>query len=131
MDAVSLLEEARAAGLEVRTEGDQLVVRGPKRLATLALRVLDHKPAILAILEDVGEPIAWRMAAMRPQVPPSGPIPYLVAVAGLPARDTPGTCLSCGDAISPPRRYRCGPCVTAVERVLAEIREGTSDAGNL
>jgi hypothetical protein len=125
MDAVNLLQEARAAGLEVRAEGDQLVVRGPKRLATLALRVLDHKPTILSILADVDEQVAWRMAAMRPQVPLSGPIPYLVAVAGLPARDAPGTCMSCGDEIGPPRRYRCGPCVTAVERVLAEVREGT------
>jgi len=51
MDGVALLTEAYASGLQVRTEGERLIVRGPKRLAALAQQLLSHKAAILEILE--------------------------------------------------------------------------------
>ncbi len=44
MVAVSLLQEAEAAGLTVRVDGDRLVVRGPKSAGAIAERLLDHKP---------------------------------------------------------------------------------------
>ena len=50
MDALALLAEAEAAGLEVRREGERLVVRGPKSAAALAERILDAKSDLLAIL---------------------------------------------------------------------------------
>ncbi len=68
--------------------------------------------------------VAWRVAAMRSQIPPRGPIPFLVA---LPDADTlflPGHCGSCGDALEAGRRYRCAPCQEAAWRALNEIREG-------
>lgn len=38
MDGLTLLAEARAAGLEVRAEGDRLVIRGPRKAEALAKR---------------------------------------------------------------------------------------------
>ena len=50
MEAVSLLEQAKAAGLTVRAEGDLLAVRGPRRLEPLALELLNRKSEILPLL---------------------------------------------------------------------------------
>ncbi len=50
MGGVALLDEARAAGLTVRADGDRLVVRGPRRCAALARSILDHKPDVMALL---------------------------------------------------------------------------------
>ena len=118
MDALTLVREARRAGLEVRTAGTQLVVRGPRRLESVAMALLDHKPAVLRALVEEDE-IAWRASAMRPHVPVTGAIPLLLARPG--GRFTPGTCCSCGDPLARVDRYRCGPCVDAVVRVLGEL----------
>ncbi len=40
MGAVSLLQEAEAAGLSVRVDGDRLVVRGPKSAGGAAFSCL-------------------------------------------------------------------------------------------
>ncbi len=50
MVAVSLLQEAEAAGLAVRVDGDRLVVRGPKSAGAIAERLLDHKAEVLKVL---------------------------------------------------------------------------------
>ncbi len=50
MGAVSLLQEAEAAGLSVRVDGDRLVVRGPKSADAIAERLLDHKAEVLKVL---------------------------------------------------------------------------------
>lgn len=50
MDAVALLAEARAAGLEVRAEGDRLIIRGPRRAEAVARRLLDAKPVLMPVL---------------------------------------------------------------------------------
>ncbi len=50
MVAVSLLQEAEAAGLTVRVDGDRLVVRGPKSAGAIAERLLDHKAEVLKVL---------------------------------------------------------------------------------
>jgi hypothetical protein len=50
MDAMSLLTKARGAGLAVRTEGDKLVVRGPRSAEKLALQLLDHKAEVMPLL---------------------------------------------------------------------------------
>ena len=79
----------------------------------------DQSPADGRAARDV----AWRVEAMRPQVPATGPVPILLARPE--ARMAPaGTCVSCGDPLDVGRRVRCAPCVRAVERVLNEIREG-------
>ena len=51
MEGIAVLAEARTAGLQVRKEGEYLIVRGPKRLTTLAQQLLSHKVEVLSILE--------------------------------------------------------------------------------
>jgi hypothetical protein len=52
MDCVTLLHEAREAGLEVRADGDRLVVRGPRSAEALARTLLAHKAELLTMLAD-------------------------------------------------------------------------------
>lgn len=120
MDRVTLLREARRVGLDVVEDRDRLVVRGPRRLEPVALRVLAHKAEVLRALEVERSEVAWRVAAMRAMAPPDrGPIPLLLA---RPDRlGGPGRCCSCGDALSPGDHYRCRPCVDAVVRVLETL----------
>lgn len=50
MVGVMLLAEATAAGLTVHVAGDRLIVRGPKRSAGVARRLLDCKAEVVAAL---------------------------------------------------------------------------------
>jgi hypothetical protein len=52
MATLKLLEEARSAGLKLRTEGDQLVIRGPKSAKRIAQALLDRKAEILPFLRE-------------------------------------------------------------------------------
>ena len=75
--------------------------------------------------------VAWRVAGMREQVPPAGPIPFLLARSELAdtwrelGRDH---CHSCGDAL--PEGYavgiapRCTWCQRAAELACNTVREG-------
>ena len=121
--ASAALAEARAAGLEVRAEADRLRVRGPRSREDLARKLLERKQEVLALLAEEDAEVAWRGAAMRPQVPPRGPIPVLVAREVVPA---PGCCPSCGDPLGEGRSLRCGACARAAWLVLHEVREGTT-----
>ena len=51
MDGVAVLSEAHAAGLQIHMDGERLIMRGPKRLASLAQHLLSHKEEILGALE--------------------------------------------------------------------------------
>src|SRR5262245_37508294 len=51
MDGVTLLEEARTAGLIVRSIGRSLEIRGPRRAEAIAKRLLAQKPVVKAALE--------------------------------------------------------------------------------
>lgn len=51
MEGVILLKEAADHGLTVNREDDRLIVRGPKRAASVALRLLEHKVDVLAALQ--------------------------------------------------------------------------------
>jgi len=149
MDAVTLLERARAAGLSLEVDGDRLRVRGPKSAEPVVQLLAAHKAEIMRLLtrremqdgpdavvgvalpcpglQPVAEPagsvdpeVAWRIDAMRPEVPPRGPIPFLVARRDVAPQ--PDCCLSCGDPLPEARRCRCGPCQRAAEIVLNEVR---------
>ena len=50
MDGLTLLAEARAAGLTVRADGERLRIRGPRRAEPIAQRLLAHKAAVVAAL---------------------------------------------------------------------------------
>jgi hypothetical protein len=46
----TLLEQAQAAGLEVRADGDRLVVHGPQSAEALARQLLAHKADLMRLL---------------------------------------------------------------------------------
>ena len=50
MDGLTLLRRAHDAGLAVVTEGDKLVIRGPKRAEPIARLLIENKPAVMAVL---------------------------------------------------------------------------------
>src|SRR5262245_8286942 len=50
MDGMTLLEQARSAGLTVLVQGDKLVIRGPRRAGPLAERLLAHKGEVIGAL---------------------------------------------------------------------------------
>ena len=56
MDVSMLLDNARAAGLEVRANGDRLIVRGPRSAEPLARELLGRKVEVLLFLQDPSHP---------------------------------------------------------------------------
>jgi hypothetical protein len=116
-----LLEEARNVGLSVQVDGERLVVRGAKDYEELAVQHLERKAEVLAALaNDEERAIAERMEVLRPLVPLSGPIPFLLVWQ---ETTQPGQCLSCGEPLRQDDRYRCRRCVVAVRRVLTEVEQ--------
>ncbi|MFI5040452.1 MAG: hypothetical protein ACHQNA_01165 [Acidimicrobiales bacterium] len=101
------------------TDGDRLVIEGPRRLEAIAHALLAEKPTVLRALAEEDQ-VAWRIAVMRPQVPSIGAIPHLLARPGV--RFPLGSCCSCGDGLGPADRYRCPPCAAAAVVVLGERR---------
>jgi hypothetical protein len=49
-EVLALIDAARAAGLRLELDGPQLVLSGPRSAKDIALRLLEHKPEILALL---------------------------------------------------------------------------------
>ena len=74
--------------------------------------------------KTLGTEVAWRVEVMRAQIPPSGPIPFLVALPEAETLFLPGHCGSCGDPLEDGRRFRCAPCQEAAWLALNEVREG-------
>jgi hypothetical protein len=52
MDGLSLIQEARAAGLSVAAAGDRLVIRGPRQAEPVARKLIAHKSKVLAALAE-------------------------------------------------------------------------------
>ena len=119
----TVLDQARTVGLEVRVEADRLVVRGPRRHEAIARQLLAHKPAVITLLAEEEAEVAWRVAVMRPQLPPQGALPFLVARK---SAVVIGSCLSCGDSLPPGHTYRCPPCAKAARLVVYAVREGVA-----
>lgn len=124
MGAPEVLAELTRRGVEVVAVGDRLRFRPPSAITPdLRAALVEHKADLLRLLSPDDGEIRWRVDAMRPQVPRAGSIPVLLARPEA-SRAPTGTCLSCGDPLTEGQRIRCVPCVTAVEQVLNEIREG-------
>jgi hypothetical protein len=125
----SLLVEARCSGLTVQVEGERLVVRGPRSATAVATQLLARKAEVLASLTSEEAAVQERMDTLRPLVPRSGPIPFLLV---RPQQEVqPGCCPSCGEPLEPTDRYRCRFCVEAVRRVLAQVEAERRAAGGL
>lgn len=59
MDGLTLLRQAREAGLAVRAHGENLVIRGPKRAELLARLLLENKSKVLIALDRPSEEGQW------------------------------------------------------------------------
>jgi hypothetical protein len=60
--------------------------------------------------------VAWRVQAMLPQIPASGPVPFLIARKEV--VNDPGKCPCCGDDLGTASGFRCGLCSRAVNLAL-------------
>jgi len=56
MEILTLLNQAKSAGLSIEVQGDQLVMRGPKRAAAIAQELGRQKAAVLAALSTKAFP---------------------------------------------------------------------------
>ncbi len=115
-----LLSEAEAAGLAVLTEGERLVLRGPRSAERIARSLLEHKQEVLAALAADQPAVRWRTETMRARLPAGGALPFLTA---RPVAGGAGGCPSCGEPIQPRpdgAPTRCRPCAHAAHLVTAE-----------
>lgn len=76
MDGLRLLQSAREAGMQVWAEGENLKIKGPKRLSALALRLIENKVFILPLLSPLPSPPPFDLdsslsadADTRPEIP--------------------------------------------------------------
>jgi hypothetical protein len=119
-------------GVTVARRRDRLWVRPlPAVTVEIVEIVRAHKAELLLELCEV--PIRWRVNAMVPQVPRSGPILSLAARDGA-WRAEIGRCGSCGDLFESRTvggpfggSLRCGPCREATEIALVIGRLGGLD----
>jgi hypothetical protein len=63
MDALTVLEAARAAGLRIEAEGDRLLVKGPRDAAHVVELLRQHKAEVLLALQGRCSPTCRRCAA--------------------------------------------------------------------
>src|SRR5437764_3160967 len=122
-NAAELLGALQRRGVDLVLSGDRIRYR-PRGAVTPELRsaLIEHKAELLALLAEDDHAVRWRAEAMRPRVPPTGPIPAMCARRLSSVPD--GCCLSCGEPLPPGNRYRCEPCVQAAWLVLREVRGG-------
>jgi hypothetical protein len=87
MEGLILLAEARNAGLTVQIDGSELVIKGPRRAAAVAKKLLRQKAAVVAALtiDQTAKDISARQAATA-QCPPVttevGEEPTRITLAG-------------------------------------------------
>jgi hypothetical protein len=106
-----------------------LIIDAPEDLLTPEMleALAGYKAEILEILEarkdsfnergiEDDEAIAWRIKAMKKQMPTKPPYPLFVAREGVETKK--GECYSCGDALTGDSLYLCQYCVSAKAMVL-------------
>jgi len=116
MDAMTLLREAREAGLAVHIDGDNLVVEGPKTAAPVVEKLRQHKPEVLAALQGQCSPTCAGCAAGPVQLPDGclshGVTPEMVGAWWALAEERAAEvsfCHCCGGP-SPSQALRCRRC---------------------
>ncbi|MDP9358788.1 MAG: hypothetical protein M3R02_26620 [Chloroflexota bacterium] len=121
MSAAAILADLRTRDVRLHVEGDQLRARFKGRTLDpdLATIIRAHKPALIAHLQEEETAVTWRLHAMQQQIPERGPIPFVVAVSGIPP--APNTCPSCGEPFTPiGYTPRCPRCTVAAQRALGQ-----------
>lgn len=118
MNAAKLIEELRSRGVLIEDAGDRIRVDAPRGTLTpqLCLVLADRKPEILALLRTGDAEIAWRTAAMLPQIPNTGPLPFLIACEAV--EPQAGYCLSCGNLLNQGNANRCAACRRAANLAI-------------
>jgi hypothetical protein len=71
--------------------------------------------------------INWRVEVMIPQIPDSGPLPFLVARECV--EPEAGCCLSCGEPFGEGDAFRCAACARAVNLALGMVFESRDQDG--
>lgn len=128
--AQALIAETRTLDIELKADftGAKLLYRPVSAMPfTLAKLLREHKVAVLALLSAQDPEVVWRVAALRPQIPETGPLGRLIARPTSPTINMIRHCGCCGDPLSLGRRYRCAPCQHALWLALntpAEARPG-------
>ncbi len=124
MTPAALLADLTQRGVRFEVDGERLRCHGKTSVLTpdQTAAIKAHKPALIALLREEEAAISWRVAAMQQQIPSAGPVPFLVAVPGVPA--AAGVCLSCGEPFELVGYVqRCRLCTIAVTRALARVQE--------
>lgn len=52
MEGVDLLDKAMKSGLQVKAEGDHIVIRGPRSAEAVAMEILANKVVVMALLAE-------------------------------------------------------------------------------
>jgi hypothetical protein len=123
-DAVAILAEIRARGMEVRVSPDDSHVQYRPVSAMpleLARRLHAHRWEVMALLYVHDPEVIWRMVALLPQVSASGAIGHLLARPKAGSTSMLRHCATCGDPLAKGRRYRCVPCQHAAWLVLTML----------
>lgn len=129
-DYLSKYISMRAGSAAANTKGDdltELTKPGLKIERRSSVSFVSDSP-----LECVGidEDVAWRVEAMLPQIPDSGPIPFLVARQTEERRSD--CCHSCGDSLGGGPGYVCGLCSTAkAQAIEIAMRNSPLTSGDL
>jgi hypothetical protein len=134
MNTAKLIEELRSRGVLLEAAGDRIRVDAPKGALTPELRLVltDRKLEIIALLKSGDTEIAWRTAAMLPQIPEKGPLPFLLAREAV--EPQAGCCLSCGDPLNQDDAYRCAPCSRAANLAIemaVSLKTATRNGGRV
>jgi hypothetical protein len=122
MDGLTLLWDARAAGLTVHADGDYLIIRGPRSAAALAHRLLARKPDILAALAmEAADPSTAHLCpdchrqGTKTAIPRHWRQCRPCVLASLPR------CRLCGERPVGPGGYWCVECQIADQHGGAEV----------
>lgn len=114
---MELVSNLSSKGVRLKAENGALIVDAPEGVLdeTMWQTLAEKKPDLLPFFTH-GWEVGWRTAAMMPQIPESGSIPFLVARKS----ENRGfqDCLSCGEPIDKSDGYICGYCSRAKNLAL-------------
>jgi len=117
MTPIEIVASLSSKGVRLEYEDGVLVVDAPEGIVDESMwqALAEQKPVIIPFLAH-GWEVGWRAAAMLPQIPETGPIPFLIA-RKLTKSDSE-SCHSCGEAIGTNEGYVCGNCNRAKHLAL-------------
>jgi hypothetical protein len=144
---IAMLDEARSAGLQVRRDGADLIVRGQAALGDQAGDLLTQKPLVLAVLdheeecrghegsEHLGQPVDWRLGVDGLVCCVCHPAASQEAEPTTPAEQPPAqpACSMCGSAGSCEGRLTTPDggwvCLAAVADGVVRVGRGQGQPG--